>query len=53
MVTALIAKGVSRWVCPRPIYQAMAEAYMDIIVNQDSSTVSKEKPIQKEEDKQQ
>ncbi len=28
MATALIAKGVSTLVCPSPIYQALAEAYM-------------------------
>jgi H+/Cl- antiporter ClcA len=28
MATALIAKGVSRIVCPVPIYQALAEAYL-------------------------
>lgn len=28
MATALIARGVSSLVCPRPIYQALAEAYM-------------------------
>ena len=33
MATALIAKGVSRWVCPKPIYQAMAEAYINLVLN--------------------
>ena len=28
MATALIAKGVSRMVCPQPIYQALAQAYL-------------------------
>ena len=28
MASALIAKGVSRIVCPVPIYQALAEAYL-------------------------
>jgi H+/Cl- antiporter ClcA len=28
MTTALIARGVSRFVCPQPFYEAMAEAYM-------------------------
>ena len=29
MATALIAKGVSRIVCPQPIYQALAHAYLE------------------------
>ena len=28
MATALIARGISSLVCPRPIYQALAEAYL-------------------------
>jgi len=28
MATALIAKAVSHLVCPKPIYQALAEAYL-------------------------
>jgi H+/Cl- antiporter ClcA len=28
MATALIALGVSRWVCPQPFYKAMAEGFM-------------------------
>lgn len=28
MATALIAKGISHLVCPRPIYQALADAYL-------------------------
>ena len=40
MATALIAKGVSRLVCPRPIYMAMAEAYMNMLVNQDKTKSS-------------
>jgi H+/Cl- antiporter ClcA len=35
MATALIAKGVSRLVCPHPIYHAMAQAYVDMLVNHD------------------
>lgn len=42
MATALIAKGVSRLVCPRPFYQVMAEAYINMVVNQDDSKPSKE-----------
>ena len=33
MATALIAKGVARWVCPKSIYQAMAETYINIVLN--------------------
>lgn len=33
MATALIAKGVSRFVCPQPFYQAMAETYLKVIPN--------------------
>ncbi len=29
MATALIAKGVSRFVCPQPIYQSLAQAYLE------------------------
>lgn len=29
MATALIAKGISRIVCPQPIYQALARAYLE------------------------
>lgn len=29
MATALIAKSVSSWVCPRPIYQALADAFTE------------------------
>lgn len=31
MATALIAKGVSRFVCPQPFYQTMAATYLDTI----------------------
>jgi len=41
MATALIAKGISRWICPKPIYQAMAEAYVGILLNQDEPKTSK------------
>ncbi len=41
MATALIAKGVSRFVCPQPIYQAMAEAYMNTFMNPDKPNESK------------
>ena len=43
MATALIAKGISRWICPKPIYQAMAEAYIGVIVNQSEQDESKQK----------
>lgn len=33
MITALIAKGVSRFVCPDPIYQTMAESYIKAVTN--------------------
>lgn len=38
MATALIAKMVSHLVCPRPIYQALAEAYLHKTVNTDKNT---------------
>ena len=50
MATALIAKGVSRWVCPRPIYQAMAEAYIGLIVNQDEAEASNTKQSAKKKE---
>jgi len=34
MATALIAKGLSRFVCPVPIYEALAEAYLHSPKNQ-------------------
>jgi len=44
MATALIAKGVARWICPTSIYQAMAQTYIDIVLNQHEQTASKPKP---------
>lgn len=38
MATALIAKGISHLVCPRPIYQALADAYR---VSNDKSATDK------------
>lgn len=38
MATALIAKGVSHLVCPRPIYQALADAYL---AKTDQATIQK------------
>jgi len=40
MATALIAKGVSRFVCPEPFYQAMALNYMQMIPNPKRQTES-------------
>ena len=41
MATALIARGVSSLVCPRPIYMALAEAYLH---KQDPPKVNDENP---------
>ena len=41
MATALIAKGVSRFVCPQPLYQAMASTYIKAIKNQNAQSQSK------------
>jgi len=43
MATALIAKGVARWVCPTSIYQAMAQTYINIILNPEDEKASKPK----------
>ena len=41
MATALIAKGVSRIVCPHPLYQSMATAYINAISNPEPPSGSK------------
>lgn len=41
MATALIAKGVSRFVCPHPLYQSMATAYINAISNPEPPSGSK------------
>jgi len=43
MATALIAKGVARWICPTSIYQAMSQTYINIILNPEDEKTSKPK----------
>ncbi len=41
MITALIAKGVSRFVCPHPLYQTMADSYIKALSNREPEPESK------------
>ena len=43
MATTLIARGVARWICPTSIYQAMSQAYINIILNPQDEKSSKPK----------
>jgi H+/Cl- antiporter ClcA len=29
MATAILANGVSRWICPTPIYRALSEGFLN------------------------
>ena len=44
MITALIAKGMSRLVCPESIYQALAKAYTQKLKLDDESDSTKQTP---------
>lgn len=44
MATALIAKGVSRWICPQPLYQVIAETYIRTMLNQTRKDSDKREP---------